>query len=67
MEPMRSKRRASPSLRIIYVDVGWPAVLRTGPRGPTFLVLRRGRPWPRVRVLRTPTEPRARYAPTLAL
>ena len=24
-EPMRSKRRASPSLRIICVDVGWPA------------------------------------------
>jgi len=90
MEPMRSKRRASPSLRIISVDVGWPAgAVAPGPRGPSFfaspartslcalpsvtcLALRvdlrsRLRPHRRhalARVLRTPTEPRARYAPT---
>ena len=36
-EPMRSKRRASPSLRIICVHVGWPAgAVAPGPRGPNF-------------------------------
>ncbi len=63
---MRSTRRASPSLRIISVDVGWPAgALRRGrvaqPRSLTGAHI----PVRAVRVLRTPTEPRARYAPTL--
>ena len=38
-------RRASPSLRIISVDVGWPAgAVAPGPRGPHIVVLRRARP-----------------------
>ena len=46
-EPMRGKRRASPSLRIICVHVGWPAGAARRPRGPTIIAHRRGRPWPR--------------------
>ena len=47
-EPMRSKRRASPSLRIICVHVIRAAGAGApGPCGPHTFAHRRGHPWPR--------------------
>lgn len=64
-EPMRSKRRARPSLRIICVHVGWPAgAARRGRVTPSSSCSGAHVPVRAVRVLRTPTEPRARCAPT---
>ena len=65
MEPMRGKRRASPSLRIICGHVGWPAgAARRGHVAQPSWCSGAHIPVRAVRVLRTPTEPRARCAPT---
>lgn len=64
-EPMRRKRRASPSLRIISVMLaGLPALSRRGHVARPPSLTGAHIPVRAVRVLRTPTERRARYAPT---
>lgn len=77
MEPMRSKRRASPSLRIICVHVGWPAGARPPHKVKSYFVgtpvragaasevprkERRGRPWPRMRACCARPQSRVRAA-----